>query len=125
MVSITKHELLFKKMLVFFTDPNQNWCTIRVDVSENAVTCPGSELALKVKVLKKAADLAAKERTTVRIPISTQGEVKNFGVYAVPGLETHVFVGPFTSKKCGPFLSITSKRSINMDLFLRIKLVDQ
>ena len=88
----------FKKMLVFFTDPNQNWCTIRVDVSENAVTCPGSELALKVKVLKKAADLAAKERTTVRIPISTQGEVKNFGVYAVPGLETHVFVGPFTSK---------------------------
>ena len=65
---------------------------------EHAVTCPESELALKVKVLKKAADLAAKEKTTVRIPIATQGEVKNFGVYAVPGLETHVFVGPFTSK---------------------------
>ena len=64
----------------------------------HAVTCPESELALKVKVLKKAADLAAKEKTTVRIPIATQGEVKNFGVYAVPGLETHVFVGPFTSK---------------------------
>ena len=64
----------------------------------HAVTCPESDLALKVKVLKKAADLAAKEKTTVRIPIATQGEVKNFGVYAVPGLETHVFVGPFTSK---------------------------
>ena len=82
----------------FFTEPNQNWCTIRVDVPNHAVTCPESELALKVKVLKKAADLAAKEKTTVRIPIATQGEVKNFGVYAVPGLETHVFVGPFTSK---------------------------
>ena len=69
-----------------------------MDVTEHAVTCPDSELALKVKVLKKAADLAAKEKTTVRIPISTQGEVKNFGVYAGPGLETHVFVGPFTSK---------------------------
>ena len=64
----------------------------------HAVTCPESELALKVKVLKKAADMAEKEKTTVRIPIATQGEVKNFGVYAVPGLETHVFVGPFTSK---------------------------
>ena len=62
------------------------------------MTCPDSDLALKVKVLKKAADLAHQEKTTVRIPISTQGEVRNFGVYAVPGLETHVFVGPFTSK---------------------------
>ena len=85
-------------VIFFFTEPNQNWCTIRVDVPNHAVTCPESELALKVKVLKKAADLAAKEKTTVRIPIATQGEVKNFGVYAVPGLETHVFVGPFTSK---------------------------
>ena len=65
----------------------------------HAVTCPrsdGTDLALKVKVLKKAADFAAKEKTTVRIPITDEGEVKNFGVYAVPGLETHVFVGPFT-----------------------------
>ena len=60
--------------------------------------CPDSELALKVHVLKKAAELAAKERTTVRIPIAHQNEVSNFGVYAVPGLETHVFVGPFTTK---------------------------
>ena len=85
-------------IISFFTEPNQNWCTIRVDVPNHAVTCPESDLALKVKVLKKAADLAAKEKTTVRIPIATLGEVKNFGVYAVPGLETHVFVGPFTSK---------------------------
>ena len=65
-------------------------------MSNHAVTCPESNLALKVKVLKKAADMAEKEKTTVRIPITWGGEAKNFGVYAVPGLETHVFVGPFT-----------------------------
>ena len=75
------------------TEPNQNWCTIRVDVPNHTVTCPESNLALKVKVLKKTADLAGKEKTTV------QGEVKDFGVYAVPGMETYVFVGPFASKK--------------------------
>ena len=64
----------------------------------HAVICPESNLALKVEVLKKAVDLAAKEKATVRIPIATQGETKNFGVFAVPSVETHVFVGPFTSK---------------------------
>jgi hypothetical protein len=51
-----------------------------------------------VAVLKQAAGLAMKEQTTVRIPIPVAGESESFGVYAVPGLETHVFVGPFTSK---------------------------
>ena len=64
----------------------------------HAVTCPETDLDLQVKVLKKATDLAAKEKSVVRIPITTEEEVKNFGVYAVPGVETHVFVGPFTSK---------------------------
>ena len=64
----------------------------------HAVICPESNLALKVEVLKKAVDLAAKEKATVRIPIATQGETKNFGVFAIPSVETHVFVGPFTSK---------------------------
>ena len=63
----------------------------------HAVICPKSNLALKVEVLKKAVDLAAKEKATVRIPMATQGETKNFGVFAVPSVETHVFVGPFTS----------------------------
>ena len=59
--------------------------------------------ARKVEAWKRKGTRATEagkreEKTTVRIPISTQGEVKNFGVYAVPGLETHVFVGPFTSK---------------------------
>ena len=82
-----------------FTENHQFWCTIRVDVTETSVKCPDSDLALKVHVLKKAADLAAKEKTTVRIPIKVPGEVMNFGVYAVPGLDTHVFVGPFTSNE--------------------------
>jgi hypothetical protein len=81
------------------TEPNQNWCTIRVNVPEHVVTCPESDLALSVKVLKKTADLAETEKTTVRIPITTQGEVQSFGVYAIPGLGTHAFVGPFTSKQ--------------------------
>jgi hypothetical protein len=50
-------------------------------------------------VLKKTADLAKKEKNIVRIPITTQGEVQSFGVYAIPGLGTHAFVGPFTSKQ--------------------------
>jgi hypothetical protein len=81
------------------TEPNQNWCTIRVNVPNHTVTCPKSDLALNVKVLKKTVDLAKKEKNTVQIPITTQGEVQSFGVYAVPGLGTHAFVGPFTSKQ--------------------------
>ena len=58
----------------------------------------GTGLSLKVGVLKQAAGLANSEKTTVRIPIAATGEVANFGVYAVPGLQSHVFVGPFTIK---------------------------
>jgi hypothetical protein len=32
----------------------------------------------------------------VRIPIPVEDQDPSFGVYAVPGLKTHVFVGPFT-----------------------------
>ena len=91
--------------LILILSANQNWCTIRVDLNEERVKCPDSELNLKVHVLKKAAELAAKEKTTVRIPINFQTEVQNFGVYAVPGLETHVFVGPFTCKRIKPVIS--------------------
>jgi hypothetical protein len=44
------------------TEPNQNWCTIRVNVPEQTVTCSESNLALSVQVLKKTADLAEKEK---------------------------------------------------------------
>ena len=60
--------------------------------------CPDSTLALKCSILKEATGLAAKEETTVRIPIPVPGEVEDFGVYAVPGLPRHVFVGPFTNR---------------------------
>jgi len=42
--------------------------------------------------------MSTREKTTVRIPIPVAGEVPEFGVYAVPGLQTHVFVGPFTDR---------------------------
>ena len=80
------------------TEKNQYWCTIKVDGTEQSVQCPGTGLSLKVGVLKQAAGLANSEKTTVRIPIAATGEVANFGVYAVPGLQSHVFVGPFTIK---------------------------
>jgi hypothetical protein len=44
----------------------------------------------------QAATLATATSTTVRIPIPVEDQDPSFGVYAVPGLKTHVFVGPFT-----------------------------
>ena len=79
------------------TAPNQHWSIIRVDGNQGSVQCPDSTLALKVNVLRQAAELAMKEKTTVRIPIPVRSESDTFGVYAVPGLQTHVFVGPFST----------------------------
>ena len=81
------------------TKPNQNWCTIRVNIPERRVTCPDSNVSLSVKTLKETTVLAEKGKTVVRIPVANQGEDQNFGVYAIPGLGTHAFVGPFTSKQ--------------------------
>ena len=82
------------------TTERQHWCTIRVqdDSQARSVQCPDSTLALKCSILKEATGLAMKEETTVRIPIPVPGEVEDFGVYAVPGLPRHVFVGPFTNR---------------------------
>ena len=63
------------------------------------VQCPASSLVLKCAILHQAANLASATKTTVRIPINVATEDKSFGVYAVPGLNTHVFVGPFTIQK--------------------------
>ena len=71
----------------------------------------GTGLSLKVGVLKQAAGLANSEKTTVRIPIAASGEVANFGVYAVPGLQSHVFVGPFTTKTVAMDSSSSSSTS--------------
>ena len=78
----------------------QHWSTLRVSDANLPVSiqCPDSTLALKSAVLKQAAELSMKEQTTVRIPIPVSGEVSSFGVYAVPGLSSHVFVGPFSNK---------------------------
>ena len=86
---------------------HQHWSIIKVDVEQGSVQCPDSNLALKVGVLKEAADVALRENTTVRIPIPYKGEQDIFGVYAVPGLQSHVFVGPFSKKVNGPPKVIT------------------
>ena len=53
---------------------------------------------MNVSLSVKTTVLAEKEKTVVRIPVANQGEDQNFGVLAIPGLGTHAFVGPFTSK---------------------------
>jgi hypothetical protein len=63
------------------------------------VTCPDSNVTLSVRALKKTTVLAEEGKTVVRIPVTNQGEDQSFGVYAIPGLGTHAFVGPFTSRR--------------------------
>lgn len=81
------------------TSSTQHWFIIRIDKESGSIHIPDTTLALKTAVLKQAAALAKKESTTVRIPIPVSKEVSHFGVYAVPGLDTHVFVGPFSVQK--------------------------
>ena len=81
-----------------WTETYQHWCVIRVNMPSPTVICPESRLSLKVSILKKAVKLAVAEKALVDIPISMQEEADHFGVYAVPKLNTHVFVGPFTPK---------------------------
>ena len=95
------------------TAPNQHWSIIRVDGNQGSVQCPDSTLALKVNVLKQAAELAMKEKTTVRIPIPVRTESETFGVYAVPGLQTHVFVGPFSTVLPQPENSLQSISNVD------------
>ena len=98
MVQMTRTGLPSIQVKLPMTENNQFWSTIKVDGPEMSVQVDLA-LTLKVAVLKQAASLAAREKTTVRIPIKVPDEVPSFGVYAVPGLETHVFVGPFTAKE--------------------------
>ena len=83
--------------------------------TNRSVQCPDSTLALKCSILKEATGLAMKEETTVRIPIPVPGEVEDFGVYAVPGLPRHVFVGPFTNR------SGSSSIQLESDILNRIR----
>eukprot|EP00094_Tigriopus_californicus_P002821 TCALIF_02720-PA protein Name:"Similar to sox17a-b Transcription factor Sox-17-alpha-B (Xenopus laevis)" AED:0.27 eAED:0.29 QI:0/0.5/0.4/0.8/0.5/0.8/5/0/1615 len=93
------------------TTNTQHWFIIRIDKDTGSIQIPDTTLALKTAVLKQAAALAKKESTTVRIPIPVSKEVSHFGVYAVPGLDTHVFVGPFSVQK----LSESPKEVIDLD----------
>jgi hypothetical protein len=98
LITMSRQDLATIQIKLPATEKSQHWCTIKVDGREGSVQCPDSSLALKVAVLQQASSLAMKEKTTVRIPITVAGEVQTFGVYAVPGLQTHVFVGPFSNK---------------------------
>ena len=77
------------------TEPLQNWCILNVETEKFSVKCPDSRTALKIELLKKLVLLANKESQNVVVPVNQNGEV--FKVLAVPGLKTHVLVGPFES----------------------------
>merc|ERR1719474_764074 len=79
----------------------QYWSLISVGQGQSSIQCPDSSLVLKCAILQQAATLATATSTTVRIPIPVADQDQSFGVYAVPGLKTHVFVGPFKSKDLG------------------------
>merc|ERR1719234_1025639 len=78
---------------------NQYWSLISVGEGQASIQCPDSSLVLKCAILQQAATLSTATSTTVRIPIPVADQDPSFGVYAVPGLKTHVFVGPFKSKE--------------------------
>ena len=115
LVTMTKDGQPIMQIKLPVTSGQQHWSTIKVDGKEGSVQCPESSLALKVAVLKQAATLAMKEQTTVRIPIPVTGESESFGVYAVPGLSTHVFVGPFTARIRIPIKSSGQAELICLD----------
>ena len=84
------------------TQTNQYWCTVKVEeITGKALRCPGSQTALVTKLLKRLPGLAEEEELPVKVPILTKhtrnGE--SFEAIAVPGLKTHVFVGPFESNE--------------------------
>ena len=76
---------------------NQYWSLISVGVGQTSIQCPDSSLVLKCAILQQAAGLSSETSTTVRIPIPVEEQDPSFGVYAVPGLRSHVFVGPFAA----------------------------
>ena len=78
---------------------SQYWSLVNVGQGQSSIQCPDSSLVLKCSILQQAATLATTTSTIVRIPITDVEQDRSFGVYGVPGLETHVFVGPFKSKE--------------------------
>ena len=78
---------------------SQYWSLVNVGQGQSSIQCPDSSLVLKCSILQQAATLANTTSTIVRIPITDVEQDRSFGVYGVPGLETHVFVGPFKSKE--------------------------
>eukprot|EP00092_Neocalanus_flemingeri_P016630 GFUD01017991.1.p1 GENE.GFUD01017991.1~~GFUD01017991.1.p1 ORF type:complete len:2163 (+),score=717.19 GFUD01017991.1:64-6552(+) len=81
------------------TLPSQYWSLISVGQGQSSIQCPDSSLVLKCAILQQAATLSTATSTTVRIPIPVGDQDPSFGVYAVPGLKSHVFVGPFASSE--------------------------
>ena len=97
------------------TGKYEYWCTIKVDGSKDeSIEWPKKmhshpASGLKVSVLRQAVGLANAAATTVRIPIENCEPNENFGVFAIPGLHSHVFLGPFTKRNLRYTYSIAAE----------------
>jgi len=76
------------------TLPSQYWSLESVERGQSSIQFPDS-----TPILQQAATLSTATSTIVRIPIPVGDQDPSFGVYAVPGLKSHVFVGPFASNE--------------------------
>jgi len=73
---------------------SQYWSLESVGQGQNSIQFPDLTL-----ILQQAVTLSTATSTIVRIPIPVRDQDPSFGVYAVPGLKSHVFVGPFASNE--------------------------
>ena len=112
------------------TGKYEYWCTIKVDGSKDeSIEWPKKmhshpASGLKVSVLRQAVGLANAAATTVRIPIENCEPNENFGVFAIPGLHSHVFLGPFTKQNLrDPFFIAAEYGHLDVKkyLFSRLK----
>ncbi|XP_040563596.1 uncharacterized protein [Lepeophtheirus salmonis] len=104
LVTVVQADIAVMQIKLPQTSSNQYWCTLRVPIGEESVPCPETSISLKTIIIKQAADLANSENTTVRIPIeATSVGSSSFGIYAVPCLKKHVFIGPYIVKEVKEF----------------------
>ena len=75
---------------------NQHWRVLKLSTEKQMVAYPKSNLRLPTGLLQRMVKSFKGTEDDTYSPIRTSGEVKIFGMYMSPLLQTHVFVGLFT-----------------------------
>ena len=81
---------------------DDQWCMVAIDyVPETGLEIPGSKITIPQAILEQAAQTACARNFRVSFPLHVYGSQhhpvpqKGFGVYGIPNLPCHVFLGPF------------------------------